>query len=223
MLTIHKQAVTIVLASIATVLMGTYALLALSVPEFSAATQTGPLRIFNLNSEMSIPTWFSQTLLLIAASLLFITGYAATTHRKYWFGLTGIFLYLSLDEGSALHELTDVPIRTFFGIHSGPLFYSWVLLFAVIIIALVAIFIRFYLSLPKKTKLLFFTSAALFIGGAIGFEMVGGMLAAENGETDLAYSLAVAFEEYFEMMGVVIFIYALLDYNKGQKTTVVIE
>src|SRR5687768_9580440 len=49
-------------------------------------------------------------------------------------------------------------------------------------------------------------------GGALGMELVGGFLTDTGGQATLAYLDATTTEESLEMLGVVIFIYALLDY-----------
>ena len=52
----------------------------------------------------------------------------------------------------------------------------------------------------------------LFIGGAIGVELIGGRYAELNGPKNLMYSMIVAIEESLEMGGLIVFIWALLRY-----------
>jgi hypothetical protein len=60
---------------------------------------------------------------------------------------------------------------------------------------------------------LFIAAGSLYLAGALGIESVGGWYFSRNGETeDLRYSLLVAAEEFAEMSGIILFIYALLDY-----------
>ena len=72
------------------------------------------------------------------------------------------------------------------------------------------------MSLSKRIKNLFVTSGITFVIGAIGFELLGGRHSDLNGEDNLTYSLIYTCEEFLEMLGIVIFIYALLIYLAKQ-------
>ena len=52
----------------------------------------------------------------------------------------------------------------------------------------------------------------LYIGGALGMEMVGSYYAELEGQQHLTYALLTSLEEAMEMMGTVVFIYGLLFY-----------
>jgi hypothetical protein len=59
-------------------------------------------------------------------------------------------------------------------------------------------------------------AAVLYIGGAVGFELVGGYYAELHGEKNLTFNLIATVEETLEMTGIVLFNYALLRYmSKG--------
>jgi hypothetical protein len=197
--------------------IGLYILLLFVTPGFNALEKGGLAGLFNVNNEVSIPTWFSQIILLGCATLLLAIGYAVKSQKRYWKGLGWIFIYLSIDEGASIHELTASPLQALLNIDSGPLYYTWVVLFGGIFAILVLIYLKFYVSLPSRTKALFLLSAVLFLCGAIGFEMVSGSIATQTGESGLDYSLLVAGEELLEMTGVILFIYGLLDYIEKQK------
>ena len=68
--------------------------------------------------------------------------------------------------------------------------------------------------LPPATRRLFVLAAILYIGGAIGIEMIGGQHASLYGEQNLEYAIITALEELLEMLGTVVFIYGLLSYMK---------
>jgi hypothetical protein len=55
-------------------------------------------------------------------------------------------------------------------------------------------------------------AATLFIGGALGFELVGGRWVELHGKENLTCSMIATVEESLEMAGVIVFIYALLKY-----------
>ena len=63
---------------------------------------------------------------------------------------------------------------------------------------------------------MFIWAAAVFVGGAIGVEMISGYQADLAGERNLTYALIISVEELCEMLGVVIFIHALMTYLQTQ-------
>ena len=80
-------------------------------------------------------------------------------------------------------------------------------------VAIVGIgFLPFLLRLPSRTRNLFALSGIVYVGGAIGVEMLSASQADLNGEDNLAYALIVTLEELCEMVGVVLFLHALLDH-----------
>ena len=72
------------------------------------------------------------------------------------------------------------------------------------------------MRLPDKTRLVFFMSGALYVGGAIGFELIEGCFVEQQRIDNLIYSLTysmlITVEESLEMGGVILFIWALLVY-----------
>ncbi|NER04565.1 MAG: hypothetical protein F6K17_19105, partial [Okeania sp. SIO3C4] len=56
------------------------------------------------------------------------------------------------------------------------------------------------------------------VGGGIGMEMIGGYYAYLYDTKNFFYEILVTIEEFLEMLGVVVFIYALLCYWREQGT-----
>jgi hypothetical protein len=73
-------------------------------------------------------------------------------------------------------------------------------------------YLKFLLHLPAKTRWRFVVAATLYLGGAIGMELIGGRYADLHGMENLAYSMTATVEESLEMAGVIVFIYTLLNY-----------
>ncbi len=69
--------------------------------------------LFNFDSEMNIPTFYSSLALLLASMLLVVI---VLNHKKQgtpyfrWLGLAIIFLFLSIDETSCIHEGFSKPV-----------------------------------------------------------------------------------------------------------------
>jgi energy-coupling factor transporter transmembrane protein EcfT len=108
------------------------------------------------------------------------------------------------------------PFQEMLGIDSGLFFFAWIIPMTIIIFILGTIFVRFFLSLPRKVKMLLFLSAFIFLLGAIGIEMISGAYwQANNFVYNMNYRILNAIEEGLENFGSIIAIYALIVYTKG--------
>lgn len=179
-------------------------------------TVYGLVPLFDVDAEQNVPTLFSVILLLFASLLLaVITRFKKrerSPERSSWALLSAGFLFMAVDEAASLHEKLNKPFRAFLGTRShGVLFFSWLVPGLALLLVLTPIFVRFLLKLPRKTRARFTAAAGLFLGGAVGMELVGGGYAAAHGQ-DLIYSLLATVEESLEMAGVIVFIRALLIY-----------
>ena len=211
-MTISPKAVLTSLSSIAGAFFVIFIILAISQAGLESLTKD-PLVVFNVDAEVSIPTWYAQSLFLLATGLLFIIGKIVNEDKKYWYGLAALMLFVSIDEGSSIHELFITPIRELLNISEGPLYYAWVIVYGLVFACISLFFVRFFMRLPRKTRILFAASLALFLAGALGMEMIGGFVISQGYTVDWRYATAVGIEELLEMLGVTIFIYALLQYT----------
>lgn len=172
-------------------------------------------RLFDVGQEMSIPTWFSQILLWTGAILAFITGLVERDRdgpAHHWLFISLLMVYASMDEGAAIHELLIVPSRNVLGTSGSWLHFAWVVPFSLIVLILIAILFRFWRGLPSDTRWLLALSAAIFVSGAIGLEIAGAPLAADERVESVAYLLIYTVEEALEMVGASIFLFALLNH-----------
>ena len=170
---------------------------------------------FNMNEEISLPTWFASFLLLFVSVLMGAAGSAKTQGRsaaRYWKVLAVIFLFLSIDEGSSFHEVLSDPMRALLNIQSGWLYYAWVVPGAALAIAAIIYFFRFWRNLPASVRSLVGLASFLYLSGALGVELLGTYYASAIGGYDFNYFLSVALEESLEKLGLIILIYALIRY-----------
>lgn len=172
-------------------------------------------RRFTVDSEGSVPAWYSSILLLAAAALLAVAAMVAFHKRdlwwKHWSALAALFCLLSLDEAASFHESLILPLQKHFGAN-GFFFFAWVIPGVIFVGAVGLAFLRFVLNLDHKTRNRFIIAGALFVGGALGMEFVGGAFMDALGEEHILYILAAAIEETCEMLGVTLFIIALLQH-----------
>lgn len=171
----------------------------------------GGTSFFSLNREQNIGAWFSATMLAGCALILLTAGRRAEVmqqpHRGFWFVLAATFLALSIDEASSVHESVMVPIQT--ALHSEGLFrYAWVVPALVMVPLFALMSLPFLFSLPRRTALWFVGSGAVYVSGALGFEMI-------EGQTDgsgVWFVMCYLIEETLEITGILSFLFSLMDY-----------
>ena len=94
----------------------------------------------------------------------------------------------------------------------GVLYDAWVIAGMAIVVVLGLYFRKFLRDLPTAARRAFLIAAALYLGGALGVELVAGRHVEQHGRDNWIYVVLVAIEETLEMLGVVVFIRALLKY-----------
>jgi len=170
---------------------------------------------FYLDNEGNVPTYFNVFLLILPAFLLYaIAGIKRNVGDKFrwhWMALALIFLLLSIDEMVGFHESLIKPMRSIMGA-GGFLYFAWVVpgIGAVVLFGIA--FLRFFLHLETKFKLLFFFSLALYLAGAVGGEMISGHYAALLGQRNLTYAVVASLEESIEFSGAILINYSLFKY-----------
>lgn len=185
---------------------------------FDVQNAFGLVRLLDVDEEQSFPTYYSVILLFIAAAVLVVisavTRRVNGLHFGYWAGLAAIFLFLSIDEAASIHELFTKPMRKLLQGSGGMLlFFAWIVPYAIVVLGIGIIYLRFLLRLPRRTAAFMVLSGALYIGGALGVEMLSGWYFKSHGEQfDLGYYLLSALEEAFETTGAIVFVWTLLDY-----------
>lgn len=177
----------------------------------------GLIRLFYVDYENTVPSFFSASLLLMAALLLALIATlkqaAHATYRFQWALLSCTFLFMAIDEAASIHEMLIGPMRGLLGQEArGVFFFAWVIPGIAVVMIFGLFYLQFLLHLPVKTRGNVVLAATLYLGGAIGMELIGGRYADVHGMDNLTYSMAATVEESLEMAGVIIFIYALLHY-----------
>lgn len=177
----------------------------------------GLIRLFDLDEESNVPTGFSAFLLLVAAGLFTIVGTLKLRERApfalHWLLLAAAFVYLAVDESAKLHELFSRPTTEALGGGSSGIFYrAWVFPAIAVTLVFAAFFLRFLQHLPPPTRRRFILAGTLYVGGAVGLEIVGGRYAEFRGVENLTYNFIATFEEALEMGAVIVLIHALLTY-----------
>jgi hypothetical protein len=179
------------------------------------------VKLFYLDAEQNLPTLYSTCLLLLAAQTLGVVALLKRRQRAqfaaHWAILAAGFLVMAVDEACSLHELLVRPMRALLGGgHLGIFTFAWVIPGSALVAVLGLFFLPFLLRLPARTRLASLVAAAVYLGGAIGFELAGGFVADAQGKQNLLYRVVSTAEETLEMAGVIVFIWAVLDYAASE-------
>lgn len=172
------------------------------------------IAFFSVSSEGKLPTWFSAATLLFCGALLGLIAISAyrerDPYRLHWLGLSALFLYMSFDEATEVHEMLGPLATSALGISSAVLS-GWVVPAAICLGVLSVLYVSFVAHLAPRSRMLFLGAGAAYVFGALGMELAGNAYTASN-PRDLGYGILATVEEIFEMGGIVMFVYALLDY-----------
>lgn len=171
----------------------------------------------DVDNEISIPTWWSQTILLIVAVTSLAAWKVGGSH--WWITSSGLFLFLSVDEGAMLHEAFITKFRewTTDGTATGLTNHLWIIPVVILALLLLIPFIQLLRTLNRRNAILLATGIGLFAFGAVVYETFG--LIVFSGIGGFWYhGLNVAIEELLEMTGVSLSIYAVLEEIRRQSS-----
>lgn len=172
--------------------------------------------LFNLDRELNFPTWYSALTIVFCAILLKIIALGkkqqGDRYARDWQLLSIIFFILAIDEVVSIHEILIIPqvseaLNLPWFLHS-----MWVIPGLVFVVWFARRFSKFVRHLPLVSRRQFILAACIYIGGALGMEMVGSHFAESIGQQHILYAAIATVEEVLEMTGIIIFIYALLYY-----------
>ncbi|GIU70314.1 MAG: hypothetical protein KatS3mg002_1550 [Candidatus Woesearchaeota archaeon] len=178
------------------------------------------VQLFNMNLEANIPSWYSGFLMIIISGFSFlIYKLDSAETKKYFFIISVMFLFMSMDEIASVHEILNNPVRNSLN-PGGLLYWAWIIPGMIAVVLFALYFLRLLFLLDEKLRMLFLLSGFIYLLGAIGFEMIGGWLYSHSLGDSMLYVFEVVIEESLEMFGMLLFIYALIKYIKSFAETV---
>jgi hypothetical protein len=170
-------------------------------------------RRLNVDSELTVWSWFQSTLLFVCAALLAVAAFAAyrtrTRYARHWSVLSLCLLWVSIDEAASIHELTIGPLHDALNT-SGIFYFAWVIPAIPIVLALALFYAKFLGHLEPGVRALFICAGAAYVIGALGGDLVGGQWQAAHGNHNLTYALMTQVEENLETAGITLGILAVL-------------
>lgn len=156
-------------------------------------------QIFDVDEEDSFPTWFSAMLLLLASVSLWVNARTLQSSDsslvERWYLLSVGFLLLSIDEIAGMHETLNSLIDI-----------SWTIPGGIIAGVVGLYFVPFLLKIPRPLAIRFVLAGAVYLGGALGVEVLTDPYLENDELNTLAYNLWTALEESMEIGGVLIFL-----------------
>jgi hypothetical protein len=176
------------------------------------------INFFDVDEEENLPTFVSALLLFATSVLLALIAVLKHQSREgfvaHWAVLAIGFLYIATDDMLTLHEAVVIPAMYAVRPHLPAfLYFAWVIPAGVVVLGGGLAYRGFVRALPGRSQALFVLSAAVYVFGALGMELLSGVVLVARAEVkDLLYSAITTVEEGCEMFGVALFIYALLDY-----------
>ncbi|NNF10900.1 MAG: hypothetical protein HKN74_11495 [Acidimicrobiia bacterium] len=166
-------------------------------------------RITDLNDETSIGTWYSSALLLLTAALAALhLNRGHYQDRLGWAVVAGAALFLSIDEATAIHERLDV-LHEILDLNTATTF-LWIVPYSLGLIGVIAVLRPFLGRLPARTKRWLLIGVGLYLTAVLGLELVAAGARELSWDT-LVEDVLIPIEEGLEMVGISVFIFALLD------------
>ena len=188
---------------------GGFALLHLA----SFAIFGGVPRLFYLDHEGNLPTWWSSMQFLVASLLLALVALRTWHVRpstRLLALLAVVLVLMSIDEVSALHERTGRVIDRLLGGRPGPLHHTggWLFVIGIPFIAVAFVLLRRLgagLTDAPGTARRLSLGIAVVLSGALGVEALSNFVVEEDAAYRPfevgAYIVLVAAEEFLEMTG----------------------
>ncbi|MBX3253468.1 MAG: hypothetical protein KF862_04950 [Chitinophagaceae bacterium] len=183
---------------------------------------TGLYKLFYVDRERNVPSFFNMLLLLVCAIL---NAYVFLLYKQkryagkyYWLILSVAFFFLAFDESVSIHESLTLILPGYGIGGKGAFTFAWVIPYGIAAVLLFIVFLKFLWTLPVRTRLGFMLSGAVFVMGAVGVEMIAAQLYNSNGGDTgtLGFALISTLEETLEMGGLILFIFYILQYTASQ-------
>jgi len=187
---------------------------------FSSEDHRGYVDLFDVGIEASLPTLYSVVAIFVSSLLLAVHAMVSKRMKDgefgYWLALAAIMLFLGVDEGVTIHEGLTNLLGEYMD-REGFLYFLWVIPYGIATMVLGLVFLRFLLRLPLRTRSLFLIAGFIFVSGAIGVEVFGAREADLYGTDTITYTVLYTVEEFLEMTGIVVFIYALMSHQTADR------
>lgn len=177
---------------------------------------------FDPDRERGVGAWFSSILLFVAALRCWEAWRRSAGRRRVeargWLSLAVVLTAFSLDESAAYHERLGGFVARFVPL-KGVFTFGWVVVGIPFVVLFGVWMVPFLFGLPRETAWRMVVGGLAYVGGALGFEMVGAALSDAGLHQTIAFASVVTAEETLEMAGTLLFIAAVWAYNERRSAT----
>lgn len=165
---------------------------------------------FNPSAEQTVNSWLTSMLLLGCALLLLAISTAMRERAwGHWRMLGWLFIFLSVDEMISIHErvgdLVSDRIET-----SGYFLWAWVIPYGILALVIAVSYVPFLWRLPPETRWRVILAGAIYVGGALGVEMIEAQIVTGSGSGTREVAMLAVVEEGLELAGAALFFTVLL-------------
>lgn len=189
-------------------------------------SQFGLRAKFDFDAEASIPAMFAAVSLLGCGVMLAIICAHVRTNQRRWGGHWGllafIFVFLALDEATGIHEMIGNAVDRYTDAR-GVFAFVWIVPYGIAAAVGACIYWPWLRDLPSATRTRFIFAAALYVGGAIGMEMIGAWMFDNGIRSSHWYTLVITVEETLEFSGVGVFLAALIEYLRVMNSRLTLD
>lgn len=169
------------------------------------------IALWSQSYEGNMPSWYASELPFVCAALLAWIAAGEVRDRFYWHLLAFGFVAISIDEAVGFHETLSGLFDT-----TGVLYFGWVIPAGALVAALGIAFLGFLRRLSPETARRFILAGALYVTGAVLFELPLGWWTERYGDDSFGYALIDWCEEALEFAGLTLFAAALLARLEGR-------
>jgi hypothetical protein len=190
------------------------------------------IEFIDFNSEKdNLLDWYQSSTLLFCSLLLATTAFILKSNRKtdrlFWENLAWLFLYLSIEEVVNINNHILLLLNYAFNVQD---FLNSYLLLATLVLICILLAVEFshLFHLPLHIRRLFICAGFIYVVGAIVLDALGPMYVDLHNNPlassqKFVNSMLITAEELFEMVGISIFIYAILSYLKSDSEAIQAE
>lgn len=177
----------------------------------------GLIPLVDFYRSLSIPTVFNYLLyfliVLLVETISKLRRAEEQADHQLWAFLAIVFIYITLQRGSGLHNYLILPLRRLLRAQFPGLPKTNLIITASFItLVLIPLFSKLIKSLPRRSLYLGLSAVALHLLGFLGYEFFGTAYARDFGKDNLTFSLIFTLTRTLQMSGVGLGIFALLDY-----------
>lgn len=171
-------------------------------------------RLLDLDSELSVGTWYSVAQLLVAAAVALVAARTAPRRslRRGWAVFAVLMAAASTDEVVKIHEHLAGLMSVTLGVSA----WWWVVPGAIVAAVVVAVLLSLLRELPRSTARRLLVGLGAFVTGALLLEGISGLAYETGGRDTAAYAVVSNLEELVEIAGIALVLRALALHLEGR-------